>query len=174
MTAIRLILGRNPIFGLTANLVGGTAAYTLETYMEAQKKVRGRQNRYLAINKAAGKGFDETAVDFIPQQAIETMFKGPMTAVLLGLSAGSNMTEQEAWDVKNGLLSVGSRLLPFVGELPVRMAMGKAIFGDRPGLGSRNTTVTPQKYQVPAAKPVTEKQKERDPFGAIVAPKGLR
>lgn len=133
LTAARLILSRNPIFGMTGNLIMGAAAYSYETYSDLSSRRTGG-NRYLELKKSLGKGYDELGLDFVPQQAIETMTKDPMTAMLIALTAGTNMTEQESWDFKNGVINSSARLIPILGEAPVRTGLTKLMIGDRPGL----------------------------------------
>jgi hypothetical protein len=178
MTTARLILSRNPIFGLTGNLAIGAAAYAYETYSDVSNS-RANRNQYLATKKAVGKGFDELSLDFVPQQAVETLTKDPLTAFLVALSAGSNMTEQESWDFKNGLLNSAMRLVPGgLGELPVRVAATKLALGERPGVDrfkdvniSRPETTTTESV-APSESPRSTSPRD-NPFKPLPVPKGL-
>jgi hypothetical protein len=159
LTAVRLMLSRNPIFGLTGNLIAGSAAYAYETYADLANRGSNR-NQYLDTKRSLGKGYDELGLDFVPQQAIETMTKDPLTALLIALTAGTNMSEQESWDFKNGLINPALRIIPGVGEAPVRTALTKLVLGDRPGLdqyGQVNIT-KPETITTDVARPITEDQ----------------
>jgi hypothetical protein len=185
MTAVRLILSRNPIFGLTGNLIAGSAAYAYETYSDLANRSANR-NQYMDIKRSVGKGYDELGLDFVPQQAIETMTKDPLTSLLIALTAGANMTEQESWDFKNGLMNPVLRVIPGIGEAPVRTAITKLTLGDRPGLDrygqvslSRPDS-TSSEYDRPATgstptftRPTTSSPQQDNVLKPLKVPKGL-
>lgn len=185
ISAVRLMLSRNPLFGLSGNLIAGSIGYAVETYADLANRSLNR-NQYLDIKRSIGKGYDELGLDFVPQQAIETITKDPLTAMLIALTAGTNMSEQESWDFKNGIINSLSRLVPGLGEAPVRTALTKLTLGDRPGLDqygqvsiTKPKTVTSE-FARPATQettgftpPTTSTPSQNNVLRPLKVPKGL-
>jgi hypothetical protein len=174
LKTMSLIASRNPIFGITGNMIGGAAMTTIEGYVNTQKYIRSK-NQYQDFKRSLGKGYDEFGRDMIPMQAIETISKDPITMMYVLMTTGGNLNEQETHDFYNALINQATRFVPIFGELPVRISMNKLLLGDRPkGMGLNlespertQSTITP--YQ-PKESPRREYQ---SPFKPIQAPSGL-
>jgi hypothetical protein len=78
------------------------------------------------------------------------------------LSSGGNLNEQETHDIYNGLLNTFSRLIPVAGELPVRIALNKAVFGDRPSGGLQSSFAVPQKTRTAPVQPMPSSSEIRE------------
>ena len=184
MGTMKMIIGRNPIFGVTGNVAGATLTSMALTMQKNQ--MRGSGNQFQGYRQAISQGFDEFALDFVPVQAAETLIKDPLSALLLFSLAGGNINEQEFWDVKKGLLNTVSRFLPLGGELPLRIAASKALLGEREkgssvrSSGSGSTAAsTPSKpqYTPPAPPPRAARRASdnwRESLKAYTPPPGLR
>jgi hypothetical protein len=139
---ISIIVSRNPIFGVTGNLVLGAGMKVAES-MSNINSYRNAQNEYAAVRKALGSGFDELNLDFVPSQALETLAKDPIAMAYVLFATGGNLNEQETHDFYNAGINYLGRGIPLFGELPVRIAAKKAILGDRPTNPQFGGTVQP-------------------------------
>jgi hypothetical protein len=153
MSTIHTILSRNPIFGLGGNLAFGAATQLSNGFSKISERRRS-YNEFQEARKVIGRTFDDAATTFIPYQATETLIKDPIAAVYTLLSSGGNLNEQETHDIYNGLLNTFSRLIPVAGELPVRIALNKAVFGDRPSGGLQSSFAVPQKTRTAPVQPM--------------------
>lgn len=172
-TAIHLLISRNPMFGLTGNLLGGTISTFGKNLYQAQEL------DYRNVKRAVGKGFEELAMDIIPLQAAQTLSKDPIASLTMLFLSGGNLNEQETHDMYQGAINTYSRMLPFLGELPVRIAASKLLLEDR----SRNQSsrigprVPPKKKPELQSKPLTGaelKSRAADTgLGPMRAPPGL-
>lgn len=160
LAATRLILGRNPIFGLTGNLIFGAVTTGYQNYA-AINSAYARRNRYQAIKKSVKTGVDQTDLSIVPQQAAETLIKDPITMIILGLIAGGNINEKETYDMKNAAINTGSRVLPIFGEMAVRIAVTRGTIGENPNLKKRSK-------ESPTIQPNT---KPKGPIKGLQAPK---
>lgn len=152
-TMIHLFLSRNPVFGLTGNIVGGT----FSTFGKNIYNAYGDNKlEYGEIGRAVNKSIDEISMDIIPLQAIKTVTKDPIAMFLTALNSGGNLNEQETHDVYNGLINSFSRTIPILGELPVRIAMSKLLLGEKPNSsGQRISNLTQSRVK---SRPELQKQ----------------
>lgn len=145
---IQLLVSRNPIFGVTGNILLGSGMKVYES-LNNINSYRNAQNEYAAFKKALGGGYDELALDFVPSQAIETLTKDPLTMMYILFTTGGNLNQQETHDFYNGLINTFSRFIPLVGELPVRISATKTLMGDRPATPQFGGTAVPQQAEIP-------------------------
>jgi len=160
LAAARLILGRNPIFGLTGNLIFGAVTTGYQNYLSINNAY-AKKNRYQALKKSIKMGIDQTDLSIVPQQAAETLIKDPITMIILGLIAGGNINEKETYDMQNAAINIGSRALPIFGEMAVRIGATRVLVGENPNLKKRDKVS-------PGIQPNT---KPKGPIQGLQAPK---
>jgi len=142
---MRFLLSRNPIWGASVN----NGADAVISYLETVNKLDTTRftNDVTKSKKGVTAALDVVSPDFVPISASKTLVK-PLLTLFVGMTAmvGGNMNSQEAWDLKNEVVSLAGRVVPGVSELPIRIGL-RDLMGERP-LPTTKRTVGSNRFGV--------------------------
>jgi len=148
MKMVKTLLARNPIFGVTANFTSEMIFSITDSYNRS--KLSRNTSQVKRAELAARAGLDALNPDFVPYSALKTLFAGPAAATysladawLLSDKVGGNLNQQEIWEVKNSFVDSFGRMIPFLSELPFRIAQQEFVGTKPTPLPIRNVGTDP-------------------------------
>ena len=128
-----LILSRNPIFGLPFSMVSQLIHQIL---MQQQRQAeRIPQQNINEIKNTQGIVGDISdglmSSGSVPATAVGMVMKS-LSAIYTASITEGNMNEEETYDFKRAIFSLGNFIIPGMGELPLRLLLNELFLGSRP------------------------------------------
>ena len=128
-----LILSRNPIFGLPFTMVSQLIHQILMQQQRQAERVPQQNMNEIKNTQGIVGDISEGLMSSgsVPATAVGMVMKS-LSAIYTATLTEGNMNEEETYDFKRAIFSLGNFIIPGMGELPVRLLLNELFLGSRP------------------------------------------
>jgi hypothetical protein len=128
-----LILSRNPIFGLPFSMVSQLIHQILMQQQRQAERIPQQNINDIKNTQGIVGDISEGLMSSgsVPATAVGMVMKS-LSAIYTASITEGNMNEEETYDFKRAIFSLGNFIIPGMGELPLRLLLNELFLGSRP------------------------------------------